>query len=206
MFEESSLPQPLSDKEKTDGTYFGHAYTTDAKLATRKKLIQYTNKQKDFQNNKKIDDLEQRAEKVDTRPDWFKDYVKKIREEKRDILQELQKLSMMKLDEINKHIGGNFEDLPYEIMDTLLVDGSESKDVVDILIRKRTDYIKIHPEKTRGVSGADEGIITFNGRFINKKVWDTASDSEKRSAMVGTTCFHYNSGTPNMDDSPNDRF
>lgn len=139
-------------------------------------------------------------------PLWFKQYRQRFYDDNFDILNEIDTLSKMDLKKLSDRMGGNFTDLPYEVMDTLLVDGSDVPEVVNVLRKKRTDYLKLHPEMTRGVPGADEGIITFNGRFINKAMWATASPSEKRSALVGTNCFHYNSGTPGMDDSPDDRF
>lgn len=139
-------------------------------------------------------------------PKWFDDYKVRFFDEKFDALKEIDKLSTLNIKQLNEHLGGSFEDLPYEVMDTLLVDGTDVTEVAEILKAKRVQYLKIHPEMTRGVPGADQGIITFNGRFINKNIWSTATPSEKRSALVGTTCFHYNSGTPGMDDSPDDRF
>lgn len=152
--------------------------------------------------------FKQTSEKISTVevPEWFDEYRKTFNNEDFDVLKEIAKLSAYDLKELEKYIGGKFEELPYEIMDALLIDGTNSLEVAEILKIKRKEYLKIHPEMSRGVPGIDVGITTFNGRFINKDLWATASDSEKRSALVGTTCFHYNSGTPGMDDSPNDRF
>jgi len=96
--------------------------------------------------------------------------------------------------------------LPYEFLDTLFINGSDNELVGTILRKKREAYVKKHPEKTRGVPGAGKGIITFDGRFIPQSTWISATDSEKRGALVGSTCFHYNSETPGMGSDPSDRF
>jgi len=103
-------------------------------------------------------------------------------------------------------LGGKIEELPYETLNTLFIDGTDDPDVATLLRIKREQHVKIHPEDTRGVPGVDVGISTFDGRFINKATWDTATDSEKRGALVGSTCFHYNSDTPGMGSTPKDRF
>lgn len=144
------------------------------------------------------------ATRVDN-PRWFEEYVSKTKKTDRDLLTEIKALSEMSPTEIKNYIGGDIKDLPYETLETLFIDGSDNKDVVDILHKKRDVYIKIHPEK-QIARGASEGIIGFDGRVIPVEKWSSASDSEKRNFLVGATCFHLNSDTPGMDSSPNDRF
>lgn len=139
-------------------------------------------------------------------PEWFVKYANKLREDETDLLKEVDDLSKMTQDQVNKHIGGNFQELPYEFLDTMFIGGTDDERVAAELRKKREIYLKTHPEKSRGVSGIDKGIVTFDGRFIPQKTWVTATDSEKRGALVGSTCFHYNSDTPGMDSSPEDRF
>lgn len=138
-------------------------------------------------------------------PEWFKKYSDNLRGKKVDPLVEVNNLANMKLDQLKKHMGGNINELPYELLQTLFIDGSDSAEVADVLKLKRKEYLLNHPEKQMA-RGASEGIITYDGRFISKEVWNTASDSEKRGALVGSTCFHYNSDTPGMGSSPKDRW
>lgn len=138
-------------------------------------------------------------------PEWFEHYKEKLIKNHKDPLEEVKALSSMTTEELEKHIGGKIGELPYEVLETLFIDGSDDQNVVGVLRTKRADYLKKHPEKQVS-KGASEGIITFDGRFISKKVWETASASEKRGALVGSTCFHYNSDTPNMGSNPKDRF
>jgi hypothetical protein len=88
---------------------------------------------------------------------------------------------------------------------TLFIDGAGDPRVAGMLRKKRTEYLKLHPEEQAG-RGASDGVITYDGRFISKKDWDSATDSEKRAILVGATCFHYNSDTPGMGSSPSDRW
>ena len=139
-------------------------------------------------------------------PEWFGKYVNSIREKGSDLLAEINKLSTMKLAELNMYLGGNVDSLPYELLNTLFINGSDDLEVGAILSKKREGYVKLHPKMTRGVPEIERGIITYNGSFIPQSVWETATDSEKRGALVGSTCFHYNSGTPGMDSKPTDRW
>ncbi|KKT35847.1 MAG: hypothetical protein UX12_C0020G0003 [Candidatus Collierbacteria bacterium GW2011_GWC1_45_47] len=142
---------------------------------------------------------------TDKVPEWFGKYTDKLRQEKTDLLAEVDRLSEMNLENLTQHIGGNVNELPYEFLQTIFIDGSDDPRVADILREKRGEYLKSHPEK-QVAKGASEGIIAHDGRFIPKALWDTATDSEKRGVMVGSTCFHYNSETPGMGSSPEDRF
>jgi len=143
--------------------------------------------------------------RAEVAPDWYEGYKKRIVEGGVDLLDEIKKVSEMKLEEITKHMGGKIEELPYVVLKELFIEGSEDQRVADILRKKRTNYLKLHPEEQIS-RGASEGVITYDGRFISKEDWDTASDSEKRAVLVGSTCFHFNSGTPGMDSNPEDRW
>lgn len=139
-------------------------------------------------------------------PKWFNEYAKKLKVKNVDLLEEINTLSTLKLASLEKYLGGRLVDLPYETLETILINGSDDENVGALLREKREEYLKIHPEKSKGVSGSGQGIITFDGRFIPQSLWITASDSEKRGALVGSTCFHYNSDTPGMGSDPKDRF
>ena len=105
------------------------------------------------------------------------------------------------MEDISKEIGGNVSDLGYDLLRTLFSEGSDDEQMAEVLRAKRNEYFKAHPELVEKV----EGIIAYDGRVIPMNDWLDASDSEKRGILVGSTCFHYNSDTPGMDSSPNDR-
>src|SRR5258706_6642414 len=111
----------------------------------------------------------------------------------------------MDLGKLKKHMGGDINEVSYEFLETLFIDGSDSQEVANVLRTKRQEYLRNHPEK-QVAKGAGEGIITYDGRFISREMWNSATDSEKRGALVGSTCFHYNSDTPGMGSDPKDRF
>lgn len=138
-------------------------------------------------------------------PGWFEKYRQDVEKSGKDLLKEVELLATMKKTDLEEHLGGGIRELPYEVLETLFIDGSDDASVADVLRSKRKAYLETHPEK-QIAKGASEGIITYDGRFIPKKQWDSASDSEKRGALVGSTCFHYESETPGMGSSPQDRF
>lgn len=138
-------------------------------------------------------------------PGWFDRYVQRVNRSNTDLLEEVRSLSGMSQSQLEGYLGGRIEELPYSVLQTLFIDGSDDRRVADVLRRKRAEYLEDHPEEAVA-RGASEGIITFDGRVISKKKWNSASDSEKRGALVGSTCFHYNSDTPGMGSSPDDRF
>lgn len=153
--------------------------------------------------NINVPDIEHEGEKI---PAWFGEYTKRLADTNKDLLDEVKELASMKLEDVKKHIGGNPEELPYEFLDTMLITGSDDEEMALILRSKREKFVHRHPDQSRGVPGIEKGISTFDGRFIPQKTWVTASDSEKRGALVGSTCFHYNSDTPGMGSDPKDRF
>lgn len=139
-------------------------------------------------------------------PSWYNDYVGKLLNSQKDLAQEVKDVSEMKYEDLSKHIGGRIDELPYEVLGTLLKEGSDDENVASMLREKREEYVKTHPEAYKGVLGASEGIIMHDGRVISQKDLASASESEKRAIFVGSTCFHYNSGTPGMDSNPKDRW
>jgi len=139
-------------------------------------------------------------------PSWYNDYVGKLLKSQKSLEQEVRDVSEMDSETLKKHIGGRVEDLPYEVLSTLLIDGSDDETVAGILRDKREKYIEDHPEAYKGVPGITDGIIMHDGRVISQKDLASASESEKRAIFVGSTCFHYNSGTPGMDSNPSDRW
>ena len=138
-------------------------------------------------------------------PVWYNAYVGKLRASETDLAQEIENISSMSMSEVNSHIGGNLEELPYEILGPLFIEGSDDEQVAELLRKRRAKYVEIHPEEYKGVPGAMEGVILCDGKFVSKADWDEATDSEKRG-LVGRTCFHWVSDTPNMDSSPKDRW
>ncbi|NCP46810.1 hypothetical protein AUJ42_03040 [Candidatus Collierbacteria bacterium CG1_02_44_10] len=86
----------------------------------------------------------------ETIPSWFGNYTQKIRDEGRDLLTEVSIMEKMTPQQLNEHLGGSFEELPYEFLDTLFINGSDNELVGTILRKKREAYVKKHPEKTRG--------------------------------------------------------
>jgi len=138
-------------------------------------------------------------------PEWFESYKKALAENKVDLLEEIKNLSTHTYEDISKRIGGPVENLPYDVLRSLFINGFDDEKLAGILRDKRTEYLNDHPEEVFS-KNASEGVITFDGRFISKADWDTATDSEKRAIMVGSTCFHYNSDTPGMGSNVNDRW
>lgn len=157
---------------------------------------------------KRAEELRTQAKIEETRrlekenPEWYQEYLKKINNNRVDLLDLVRRLSSMQMDDISSEMNGNVEDLGYELLSTLFSEGSTDERMAAVLTRKRGEYVKKHPE----LVGKSEGIITFDGRVISMEDWNTATDSEKRAILVGSTCFHYNSGTPGMDSSPKDRW
>ena len=137
-------------------------------------------------------------------PVWYVEYTKNIPKDK--LLDEVRAISTLSIQEINSRMGGNIAELPYDCLKTLFIDGSDDQEVVLLLRNKRETYLKGHPEVYNGVRGALEGIVSYDGRVVSMEDWKTASDSEKRGVLVGSTCFHYNSDTPGMGSSPKDRW
>jgi len=150
-----------------------------------------------FSNNKEKSIVES--------PAWFNEYVSDLKENNVDFLDEVNTISSLSLDEIEERIGGELSELPYEYLQTLFIDGTDVLEVASFLREKREKYLLNHPELQLS-KGYSEGVISNDGRFISKEEWESASDSEKRAIMVGSTCFHYNSGTPGMDSNPDDRW
>jgi len=144
---------------------------------------------------------EKAEQKKREKPEWYDDYVKKIHEEDVDLLSLVRRFSEMSIEEISKEIGGNLSDLNYDTLKTLLSEGSENAEVAQLLRDKRTTFLK-----ESGQLPQIEGIVAYDGRVIPMKDWLSATDSEKRAILVGSTCFHYNSGTPGMDSNPTDRY
>jgi len=138
-------------------------------------------------------------------PDWYIKFSDNFSKSKKDISQEVANVEIMDKEILEKYIGGSIEELPYEALQVLLPNGSDDDNVGDILREKRTNYLKIHPEMSKS-KNSDGHIIAFDGRIIPMADWLTATDSEKRAILVGSTCFHYNSDTPGMDSNPKDRY
>ena len=70
----------------------------------------------------------------------------KLRQEKRDLIGEVESLSHMDSRELSSHIGGSIEELPYEFLQTMFIDGTDDVEVAGILRKKREGYLKDHPE------------------------------------------------------------
>lgn len=137
-------------------------------------------------------------------PPWYVEYAKNVPKDK--LLDEVRTISSLSIQEINSRMGGNIAELPYDCLKTLFIDGSDDQEIVLLLRKKRETYLKDHPEAYNGVRGALEGIVSYDGRVVSMEDWKSATDSEKRGVLVGSTCFHYNSDTPGMGSSPKDRW
>lgn len=159
-----------------------------------------------YSKNMNENTAEQQSIKCEVKvPKWFEEYADKFSRSGKQLKTEVFDMSKMTADELNKHLGGDFKELPYEALGTILSEGSDDLNVAKSLREMRETYLADHPEKQIS-KGASEGVITFDGRFISQKDWETATDSEKRAIMVGSTCIHFNSDTPGMGSSPKDRF
>jgi hypothetical protein len=146
------------------------------------------------------------TENLNNVPNWYNEYVDKLVQSGRDITLEAEEASKMSSDKLNEHLGGKINDLPYEVLRSLLPNGSDDENVGAVLSGKRAEYLKNHKDEYKGNHDAGKGVITYDGRFISKQDWDSATDSEKRAIMVGSTCFHFNSDTPGMGSDPKDRW
>lgn len=138
-------------------------------------------------------------------PEWYEKYIDNFVQSKKDLDLEKAHVEKLNPEDLKSHIGGNFEELPYEALQVLMPKGSDDIIVADVLRDKRTKYLKEHPEMQKD-RGASEGVIAFDGRFIPMSDWETATASERRAILVGSTCFHFNSGTPGMDSNPKDKY
>ena len=148
---------------------------------------------------------QQRIEKE--RPGWFIKHLLVLGQRGEDAcLEEIKSLATMNLNEVNGLLGGEVRDLPYEMLCTMFIEGTADEQIASTLRAKREDYLKRHPNLRSSDPDAGRGVIAYDGRFISWKDWESATDSEKRAIMVGSTCFHYNSDTPGMSSSPNDRW
>ncbi len=139
-------------------------------------------------------------------PEWYNNYVGKLFKDEANLVRELDLVAEMNYSQLNNHLGGSIDELPYEVLGTLLINGTDDEKVANILRLKRQKYLEKHPEEYKGVRGAQEGIIGFDGIVHPMSDWRDASMSEKIGVLVGSTCFHYNSDTPGMSSSPKDRF
>ena len=143
---------------------------------------------------------------IEVAPDWFDNYLQRLNVEGRDLLEEVKLLSTFDVKRLEERLGGPVNEIPYETLMTLFVEGSDDPLVAEVLRNKRAVYLKSHPEEYKGAIGAGMGVITYDGRFISQKDWQTTTDSEKRAILVGSTCFHYNIDTPGMGSDSKDRF
>lgn len=139
-------------------------------------------------------------------PKWYNNYVEGLIKSGKDITEDIETAGSMSKEQLDAHFGGKIEELPYEILRSILEKGSDDESVGAILRGKRAEYLKDHKEDYKGVSNAGKGVIAFDGRFIPIQDWESATESEKRAIMVGSTCFHYNSDTPGMGSNPKDRW
>ena len=151
------------------------------------------------------EDMALSAEEIMSEPQWYHDYTDRLISGKVDMANELRKLSELGVNRLNQRLNGDINDLQYCFLRTLFPDGSEDEEVANILRKKRTEYLKTHPEE-RIARGASVGIIGFDGRFYTMEQYEGMTDSEKRGVFVGSTCFHYNSETPGMGSKPTDRY
>lgn len=135
-------------------------------------------------------------------PEWFKTYKKKLHDENTDLEEEIKNLSKLKESQLIERLGGKIQDLPYEVLQMLFVDGSDHDEVADVLRKKREGYLKSKPDYAERFGKGF--IVGFDGRIWSVEQWSSMTPSEKRGVMVGSTCFHYESGTPGMSSEPGD--
>lgn len=140
-----------------------------------------------------------------TTPDWFLSYAEKLGQKMGEhvtdelLAEYIKQVEGLSLTELNTLIGGNFADLPYEIMLAVLPDGSDDEEVSDIFRAKRESYLVEHPEEKKG-GNASEGVIGQDGRFMHIDDWNTLSPGDRFVWLVGPTCFHYNTDVPGYGD------
>lgn len=133
-------------------------------------------------------------------PEWYTRYVGALTGQSDLLENEIVNLSKMNLVELKERMGGDITEIPYDFLRTIFPTGSSDESVVNILRKKRTDYLKLHPEEQK-IKDADKGVIGFDGRFYPETAWEKMTPAERRGVVVGTTCFHYNSDTPGMSDT-----
>jgi len=114
-------------------------------------------------------------------------------------LKEIDHLSQLDLVHLKIEIG-NYDNLPYEVLKTFLPDGTKDQMVAQVLRHKRGVWLKDHPDQSIADSNALEGVITFSGQFVPKKIWEKMSRGERRGVLVGSTCSHFEHGVPGMSD------
>jgi hypothetical protein len=132
-------------------------------------------------------------------PVEVKEYVNGILKDSGKLREEVEGLIGMGMEGVNKRLGVDMNKLPYEILRVLFPDGSDHAEVGKILSKKREEYLKTHPEE-QVAKGASKGVITCDGMFVSQDRWDQATPAERRTILVGRTCFHWNSDTPGMGD------
>lgn len=130
-------------------------------------------------------------------PEWFSKFVATNMKDEDSAKAAVSKITRMDLDSLKSFLGGDLRDVPYK---TLLValPYSEIPQVDLELSNIRKAYLREHPEEN--TTKAPSYYITYDGRVILDEGQEL-TPAQKREITVGTTCFHYNSGTPGMSDT-----
>ncbi len=131
-------------------------------------------------------------------PNWYQDFAVSMAKAE-NVSEKLANFDTLSYAAINAAIGGDMRELPYQVLRVLLPDGSDNQQVADVLRSSREEYLKSHPDEVQG-RGATEGIISYDGRFIPIKIWETLTEHQKFAVFVGSTCTHYAGDVPGYGD------
>ena len=104
-------------------------------------------------------------------------------------------LEGLEYDNLTERFGYALNDFSYGFLSFLFPDGSEDPKVVDVLRKKRKEFLIDHPEQELS-KGAASGIIAYDGRFIPQETWDKLTLPQRFNDLVGPTCFHYETNVP----------
>lgn len=143
-------------------------------------------------SSKREDDAKQ-----GTVPDWFVRHLQSIGTEKERVEAEIVENTRLDMASLERKFGGKIQEIPFEILSHVIRRSDDPFVDREIKIMSQR-YYRLHPDENPALK--NQYYITYDGRIIP----DTGQEltpAQKREITVGTTCFHYNSGTPGMSDT-----